>query len=65
MENLPILRGGYCSDGYCNSNAGENCSTCPQDCGNCPNGSSVATLEPISYGMNGMFFGGVTGEVAW
>jgi hypothetical protein len=26
----------YCGDGYCNPNIGEDCSTCPTDCGPCP-----------------------------
>jgi len=30
----------YCGDGLCSDDIGESCSTCPEDCGVCPSGTS-------------------------
>jgi len=35
--------GPYCGDGVCNSDNGETCLTCSEDCGSCPGGCSPIT----------------------
>ena len=36
FSNYSISENAYCGDGNCDSDVGESCSTCPQDCGSCP-----------------------------
>ncbi|MFW6025797.1 MAG: hypothetical protein ACOCRX_05585 [Candidatus Woesearchaeota archaeon] len=39
FSNYSIQEEFYCGDGICNSSIEENCSTCPEDCGTCDDGS--------------------------
>ena len=56
-----------CGDGTCDTNIGENCSTCSQDCGSCGGGGGGVITKPIIVitNENVTYLGGGEAQVSW